>query len=153
MLVYAVFSSRALPSLPHTLHQFASTPPIRMVIEQLADNQPEYPMAFNTLRLCKLNLTRHRPCGSKSFQQGWTHRTDLLPNSSESPQTFQMSIWATVFLPLSLSIILLNEKGRHWKSIKKWRCYHWPWTPSSSSSFFRTATWARIDLQPPRSFL
>ena len=45
-----------------------------MVIEQLAHNQSEYPLASNpqtadTLRLCKLNLTRHNLRGSKSFQQ------------------------------------------------------------------------------------
>ena len=67
------------------------------------DNQSEYPMESNpptakTLRLCKLNQTRHCPRGSKSFQHSWTHLTDLFPNSSKSPQTFQTSnIWANAF--------------------------------------------------------
>ena len=89
----------------YTSRQLANT--VRMVIGQLAHNQSEYPKAFNpqtanALSLCKLNLTRHHPRGSKSFQHSWTHRTDLFPNSSKSPQTFQMSnVWASVFLPLS----------------------------------------------------
>ena len=40
----------------HTLCWFASTPPIRMVIEQKSN-----PPTADTLRLCKLNLTRHCP--------------------------------------------------------------------------------------------
>ena len=75
-----VYRRHFLPS--HNLRWFASTPPIRIFIEQLADNQSEYPMTSNpptanTLRLCKFNLTRHRPHGSKSFQLSWTHPTDF----------------------------------------------------------------------------
>ena len=47
------------------------------------------PPTANTIRLCKLNCNGSH--GSKSFQCSWTQRTDLFPNSSESPQTFQTS--------------------------------------------------------------
>ena len=64
--------------------------------DSLTHNQSEYPMASNpqtadALRLRELSLTRHRPRGSRSFQRSWTHRADLFPNSSESPQTLQTS--------------------------------------------------------------
>ena len=51
--------------------------------------------------VCKLNRSRCRPRGSKSLQCSWTHRTDLFPNSSESPQTLQTSNgWPSVFQDL-----------------------------------------------------
>ena len=50
-----------------------------------------------------LKQSRHCLRGSKCFQRSWTHQTDLLPNLSESPQTFTMaSGWPGVFQALGL---------------------------------------------------
>ena len=85
--------------LPHT-QWFASKPPIRMMVEQTTEYPMESnPLTANTLRLCKLNLTRHRLHCSKSFQHSWTHQTDLLPNSSESlslPKHFRHPVFSPV---------------------------------------------------------
>ena len=45
----------------------------------------------NLLRLRMLNGSRRRTHGSESFQRSWTHRTELFPTSSESPQKPQTS--------------------------------------------------------------
>ena len=66
----------------HTPRWFTSTPPIRV---------------SNILRLRKLNRSRRCPRGPKSFQRSRTHRTDLILNSSESPQMLQMAWCVSAF--------------------------------------------------------
>ena len=88
----------------HTPHWFTSTPPIRMVIQLAQTNQSSQWLRWptsNVLRLRKMNRGRRCPCGPKSFQCSWTHRTDLFPNLSESPQALQMAnVWLRVFQAL-----------------------------------------------------
>ena len=79
-------SAHSVP--PHTMHWFASTPPVRMVI-QLAHNQSENPMAQTadsqppqTLHVESEQTTSVRLRKLPS----WTYWTYLFPTSSESPQ-------------------------------------------------------------------
>ena len=78
--------------------------------------------------LCKLNLTRHCPCGSKSFQHSWTHDLNCSWTRPESPQRFQTSnVWASVFLPLSSFVEQkrgkLNLSWRTWNNPNLWSVY------------------------------
>ena len=93
-----------------TREWFASTPPIRMVIQQ-THNQSEYPTAQMVNRIGAVHTV------PKASNAAETHWPDLFPNLSESPQTLQTAnIWPGVFQALlqrfSFSV--------HWGSRRSW---------------------------------
>ena len=89
----------------HTPRWFASTPPIKMVMEQLAHNQSEYPMASNpptatTLRLCKLNPA-------------------LGPSACAPPRALGFRLWWQGFWldTIKYSVLLVRDCGTFWAVI------------------------------------